>query len=159
MTNSDFDPFAGDETPAKTTKKEASVSEETNTQAGGITISHKPSNAYDSALLVIKGGSPTEALATYQDPNMKPLIEMASKVDVFVKETFAKDGPAPADAPAKAPSTEARKEAPGGEKRTCQHGQMQYKTGISKKDGKTWQGFFCPTPQGTADQCKPQFLR
>jgi len=41
---------------------------------------------------------------------------------------------------------------------TCKHGEMTFR---QSKPGapKTWKGYFCPTPQGTADQCEPKFLR
>ena len=40
----------------------------------------------------------------------------------------------------------------------CKHGQMiarQSKPGAPKQ----WSGHFCPTPQGTPDQCPPQFAK
>ena len=41
---------------------------------------------------------------------------------------------------------------------TCKHGEMTFR---QSKPGapKSWKGYFCPTPQGTADQCEPKFLR
>ena len=48
--------------------------------------------------------------------------------------------------------------APGGEVRTCAHGPMIYKTGVTEKNGKTWKAFMCPQPRGASDQCKAQFL-
>ena len=41
---------------------------------------------------------------------------------------------------------------------TCKHGAMTFR---QSKPGapKEWKGYFCPTPQGTADQCEPKFLR
>ena len=39
---------------------------------------------------------------------------------------------------------------------SCPHGQMTWresKPGASKD----WKGWFCPSPQGTPDQCKPKF--
>ena len=41
---------------------------------------------------------------------------------------------------------------------TCKHGGMTFR---QSKPGapKEWKGYFCPTPQGTADQCEPKFLR
>jgi hypothetical protein len=41
---------------------------------------------------------------------------------------------------------------------TCKHGEMTFR---QSKPGapKAWKGYFCPTPQGTADQCEPKFLR
>ena len=40
----------------------------------------------------------------------------------------------------------------------CQHGKLVYRT---SKPGapKEWKGWFCPSPQGTPDQCAPKFLR
>lgn len=39
--------------------------------------------------------------------------------------------------------------------RTCSHGVMIKRTGQGAKG--EWRGWFCPTPKGTADQCKPIF--
>lgn len=39
--------------------------------------------------------------------------------------------------------------------RTCSHGVMVKRTGQGAKG--EWRAWFCPTPKGTADQCKPQF--
>ena len=41
---------------------------------------------------------------------------------------------------------------------SCKHGQLVYRT---SKPGapKEWKGWFCPSPQGTPDQCAPKFLR
>lgn len=38
---------------------------------------------------------------------------------------------------------------------TCIHGARIYRSGISKKNGKPYAFWACPTPQNTADQCKP----
>ena len=40
----------------------------------------------------------------------------------------------------------------------CKHGKLVYRT---SKPGaaKEWKGWFCPSPQGTPDQCAPKFLR
>jgi hypothetical protein len=44
------------------------------------------------------------------------------------------------------------------EEGNCKHGTLVYR---ESKPGapKTWKGWFCPSPQGTADQCAPKFLR
>jgi hypothetical protein len=41
---------------------------------------------------------------------------------------------------------------------SCKHGQLVYRT---SKPGapKEWKGWFCPSPQGTPDQCSPKFIR
>lgn len=40
----------------------------------------------------------------------------------------------------------------------CKHGKLVYRT---SKPGapKEWKGWFCPSPQGTPDQCSPKFIR
>ncbi|WP_439377872.1 hypothetical protein [Amycolatopsis lexingtonensis] len=45
------------------------------------------------------------------------------------------------------------------EPKFCKHGEMVFRSGFSEAKQKTWKGFFCPTPKGTPDQCKAQFLR
>jgi hypothetical protein len=37
----------------------------------------------------------------------------------------------------------------------CQHGPMVQRSG--EKNGRSWSGWFCPTPKGTPGQCQPQF--
>ena len=37
----------------------------------------------------------------------------------------------------------------------CTHGTMVPRSGT--KNGRNWSGWFCPTPQGTPDQCSPEF--
>lgn len=39
----------------------------------------------------------------------------------------------------------------------CQHGPRVFRS-AKPGSGKTWKGWFCPAPQGTQDQCKPQFV-
>lgn len=64
---------------------------------------------------------------------------------------WTQQGTSPAR-PAPAPQAQA---APGP---SCQHGPMTFR---QSKPGaaKVWKGYFCPTPQGTPDQCPPQFIR
>ena len=40
----------------------------------------------------------------------------------------------------------------------CKHGKLTYR---ESKPGapKAWKGWFCPSPQGTPDQCAPKFIR
>lgn len=38
---------------------------------------------------------------------------------------------------------------------TCVHGARIFRQGVSKTTGKPYAFWACPTPQGTADQCKP----
>ncbi|QFP95531.1 hypothetical protein SEA_GAUGELDP_48 [Mycobacterium phage GaugeLDP] len=46
-------------------------------------------------------------------------------------------------------------EAPGGEKRYCEHGEMEFKSGVSKA-GNAYQLFSCTAPR--SEQCPAQYL-
>lgn len=39
----------------------------------------------------------------------------------------------------------------------CAHGPMTYREGNGQRG--PWKGYFCPTPKGTPNQCKPEFIR
>ncbi|EHB47646.1 hypothetical protein MycrhDRAFT_5772 [Mycolicibacterium rhodesiae JS60] len=65
--------------------------------------------------------------------------------------------PAPASGGGQAQSNtpQASQEAPGGQKRYCAHGEMVFKSGVSKSSGKPYQLFSCTAPRD--QQCKAQF--
>ncbi|QGH78052.1 hypothetical protein SEA_LONEWOLF_51 [Mycobacterium phage LoneWolf] len=50
---------------------------------------------------------------------------------------------------------QAAKEAPNGEKKFCKHGEMEYKSGTSKKTGKPYALFSCTAPRD--EQCDAQW--
>jgi len=88
-----------------------------------------------------------------------------SMVSTLIKSTSADLGGAPvrsaADIAAQfnAPAAPVQQPvASTGGTYACKHGGMtfrQSKPGAAKE----WKGYFCPTPQGTADQCEPKFIR
>jgi len=49
------------------------------------------------------------------------------------------------------------RQAPGGETRYCDHGQMIFRSGVSQKTGNPYQLFACPE-RDRSQQCKAQFL-
>ncbi|WP_431941627.1 hypothetical protein [Nocardia grenadensis] len=57
-----------------------------------------------------------------------------------------------------------RQQAPAGAQqgpdgpRYCDHGQMVFRSGFNQQKQSAWSGYFCPTPKGTPNQCKAQFL-
>jgi hypothetical protein len=59
-----------------------------------------------------------------------------------------------ADIPVWATSAPAPIQAPSSTGPTCTHGARKFLSGISKKNGKPYQMWVCPQPQG-ADQCSP----
>jgi len=42
---------------------------------------------------------------------------------------------------------------------SCKHGALVHRQGVSPKNNQPWQGYFCPSPKGTLDQCPPQFAK
>jgi hypothetical protein len=61
------------------------------------------------------------------------------------------------DKPAPRPSNSvATVTPPAGSVKSCDHGPMKYKEGVSKAN-KPYKAWFCPAPQGT-NQCKPEFI-
>ena len=59
-----------------------------------------------------------------------------------------------ADTPVWATSAPVQTQAPSSTGPTCTHGARKFLSGISKKNGKPYQMWVCPQPQG-ADQCSP----
>ena len=146
--------------PLATDKKDDAVTETpTASNNSGVTFSHKPVAGFDSALLVFKAETPSDLLALYQDPSTKDVIEWSAKVDVFVKEEYAKLAPKAAAAAATGGADTSGRPANAGEpeERFCKHGKMTFRSGTNAKG--TWKGFFCPTPKDTPGQCKAEFLR
>jgi hypothetical protein len=45
-----------------------------------------------------------------------------------------------------------------GDGRMCAHGQMVMRSGFNAQKQQAWTGYFCPTPKGTPNQCKAQFI-
>lgn len=130
--------------PFSTDVKETTVAETTSTNE--ITITLKGGSGFDSPWVVIRAADAASAQAILDDPALKALTDRTSEVGQY----FAGLGkPAATAAPTAAP-TPAQ-----GSGRHCKHGERVMRSGT--KNGKAWTGYFCPTPSGTADQCKPEF--
>jgi hypothetical protein len=122
-----------------------------------VTATLKAGAGYDSPWLVFHGSSVTELLEMMSDPNFPKLLtwttasaqkfgegwKPAAPVSDLVKNVSS----APQGKPEAATNT--------GNTPYCKHGAMTPRSGF--KNGRAWSGHFCPTPQGTADQCSPKF--
>lgn len=64
----------------------------------------------------------------------------------------------PAPQGASVPAYQQQAQRPAGDSPICNHGQMEFKEGVSKSSGKPYKGWFCPSSDRN-DQCKPQFIR
>ncbi|QSN49021.1 hypothetical protein [Mycobacteroides abscessus] len=123
---------------------------------GKIVMTYKEGAGFDSSWTVVHANSVEDAKSILKDPEFKELLDLSKRVAAYFRGGSTSSAPAaPAQARSNAPA--AAQSAPGGDTRQCKHGEMQYKTG--SKNGRTWKGFFCPSPKDTPDQCSPEFLR
>lgn len=154
VTSSDSAPW-GD--PVEVNKDAGKVTVVTSSGEGKkITATLKAGAGFDSPWLVLHGDDPADLLATMSDPNFPKLLTWttmsAQKFGEGWKPTtnvsdLAKPAATPQGKPEAATNT--------GNTPYCKHGAMTPRSGF--KNGRAWSGHFCPTPQGTADQCSPKF--
>jgi hypothetical protein len=115
-------------------------------------------------MLNVRGATPAEfeTALQYAEQNIERIVNLGALARaVGVAGDKGLTNPAPAQqyqspqAPTAtwgAPQT-AQPPAP-----SCAHGAMTFRT--SKQGAaKAWKAYFCPTPQGTPNQCEPQFLK
>ncbi|WP_457062776.1 hypothetical protein [Mycobacteroides abscessus] len=123
---------------------------------GKIVLTYKEGAGFDASWTVVHANSVEDAKAILKDPEFKELLDLSKKAAAYFRGGSTPTAPAaPAQPRSNVPA--GAQSAPGGDTRQCKHGEMQYKTG--SKNGRTWKGFFCPSPKDTPDQCSPEFLR
>lgn len=163
-TRKKIDPFATEPETTETeneTKETETVANETVTVTGGaeVTVTLKAGTGFDAPWIVLRAPDLATAkeLLEGESDLLKSVMERTAQAGVFFASQMP-SGAAKGGDGASAPTggRPARQEAPSGQSRDCKHGQMVYRSG--SKNGRTWEAFFCPTPQGTPDQCKPNFL-
>lgn len=127
---------------------------------GKVTVTLKGGTGFNAPWVVIHGSTVSDALGQLSEEDLPSLLEKAQKASKF----FADKAEAPTPAPVAQGGAQTQSGQPaasaagqGGAVKTCVHGTMVVRAGV--KNGKAWSGHFCPTPQGTPDQCKPQFDR
>ncbi|AFI24958.1 class II ribonucleotidereductase [Mycobacterium phage SWU1] len=122
----------------------------------GVSATFKFAGQYSDPWVVVKGADPADVLAKVNTAEFKALMD---KVQQIAGHYAGSGGSAPANGggggqqQSRAP--QAAQEAPGGEKRYCQHGEMVYKSGVSKKTGKPYALFSCTAPRD--QQCDAQW--
>lgn len=161
-TRKKIDPFATDETETIEIKENETVTENNDVETvqgdqNYVTVILKGGGGYGAPSVSIRGASVSDALRHMQDheAELGKLIQTAAKYGKAFGDLVDGDKPA-ASGGNSGGARPARQEAPSGQSRDCKHGSMTYRSG--SKNGRTWEAFFCPTPQGTSDQCKPIFL-
>lgn len=124
---------------------------------GKITVTLKGGRDFDAPWIVIHADDAEDALATLSEPSMRTLIERTREIArVFAGST--QPGPQRGNDGQKGRPAGAT-QPPNGETPTCAHGQMIYRSGISRSTGKAYEGYFCPLPyERRAEQCRAQYL-
>lgn len=121
---------------------------------GKIVSTYKEGAGYDASWTVVHAASVDDWFAIHNDPRFPSLLEKQKKVASYFRGKPAVDSPASQAQVSRAP--QAAQEAPGGEKRFCEHGEMVFKSGVSKA-GNSYRLFSCTAPRD--QQCKAQYLK
>jgi len=126
---------------------------------GKVTVTLKGGVGFNAPWVVIHGKDVGDALDQINDPQITDLLTRAQKASAYFADQAPTVTPTQPQGASQTQSGQPAASAAGqgGVVKFCKHGQMSAKSGISKKTGKAWSGHFCPTPQGTVDQCDPQF--
>lgn len=145
------------------------MSEQT-TDENGVSVTLKAGTEFSAPWVVVRGGSIEEATEILHDEEkVKNLLNIAAQAGRAFQAVYNVSKQVGGEVtqvtnqqqPQAAPSYDdyppggvppQRAEVPGPQ---CKHGAMVKRSG--EKNGRAWTGFFCPTPKGTPDQCRPQF--
>ncbi|QXO13328.1 hypothetical protein SEA_TROOPER_51 [Mycobacterium phage Trooper] len=124
----------------------------------GVSATFKFAGAYSDPWVVVKGSDPADVLSKVNTAEFKALMDKVQQIAGVYAGSGAKPaGNAGGGAQAQqSRAPQAAQEAPGGEKRFCAHGEMEFKSGVSKKTGKPYKLFSCTAPRD--QQCEAQFL-
>ncbi len=121
---------------------------------GKIVSTYKEGAGYDASWTVVHAASVADWFAIHEDPRFPDLLTKQKKVAAFFRGGGTPVQPQQNGASSGAPA--ASQEAPGGEKRFCNHGEMVFKSGVSKA-GNAYRLFSCTAPRES--QCKAQYLK
>lgn len=170
-----FDPFADDvqvddvqEQPTvnenndvwteNTDKKENTNVTVVNQTEGKVTVTLKGGAGFDAPWIVVHADNAEDALEQLNDKALGALIARTKEVAAYFSGGNGNTTQRPAQSQQQGQQRPPQQQAPNGETKTCQHGEMVFRSGVSKSSGKPYKGFFCPSSDRN-DQCKPQFIR
>jgi len=141
---------------AKVTKAKPAVPAESD---GKVVLTFKGGRDFDSPWIVVHANGLQEAHDFVVGENAALLAVVMDRVKVaskhFVGQPAAPVAQGGSQQHGSAP--QASQEAPGGEKRFCDHGEMVFRSGVAKATGKPYSLFSCTAPRES--QCKAQFLK
>lgn len=127
---------------------------------GKVVLTFKGGRDFDAPWIVIHANGLQEAHDFVVGDNASLLATVMERVKVASRHFAGQPAAAQpqaaggGQAPSRAP--QGAQEAPGGEKRFCEHGEMVFKSGVSKA-GNSYKLFSCTAPR--EHQCKAQYLK
>lgn len=116
----------------------------TPTPEGKLTLTFKGTGTYADRWLVAHVANPVEGLTLLNDPQFKELLDLSKKIAAY-------DGAGAAVAAPQGGNTGGRQSAPQGATEAPSwaperpEADFVYKTGVSKKNGKTWHAWMPPS--------------
>lgn len=110
-----------------------------------VSSTMKAGSGYDAPWVVARSGTPKGLLGLLEDYNMKQVLTKTAEISSWFGRQFT---PTKTGQPSKT-------EAPNGDTRTCAHGEMTFRSGVSR-NGKAYKAFFCTAPR--EDQCSPVWM-
>jgi len=150
QTETETTEVATEEKPARTRRTPATkITPKAESEGKGISVTLKGKGRHADPWVVLHAADTADAVETMSDPLFKEVLELAASGAKFFSD-LVPDSPAPAGGSGggnSGPQT-----APNGEKRFCAHGEMVFKSGVSKA-GKAYKLFEC-----TEKQCKTEWL-
>ena len=123
---------------------------------GKVTVTLKGGIGFNAPWVVIHGKDVADALDQINDPQITDLLERAQKASKYFADKA--ETPVPTPTAQTQSGQPAASVAGSGTVKTCPHGQMALKSGVSAT-GKAWSGWFCPTPKDTPGQCKVEWVK
>lgn len=127
---------------------------------GKVTVTLKGGVGFNAPWVVIHGKDVGDALDQINDPQITDLLERAQKASKYFADKA--ETPTPTQGSQGGSQTQsgqpAASVAGSGTVKTCPHGPMALKSGVSAS-GKAWSGWFCPTPKDTPGQCKVEWVK
>jgi|SRR5690606_749511 len=136
------------------TDKKGNIVVNPNTE-GKIVTTFKAGAGYDAPWIVVHAETVEESIGIMKSAQISELMSLVQQGAKHFAEGWTGSQPA---APRQQGKPAAATQAPSGESKTCDHGEMVFRSGTNAKG--VWKGFFCPLPKEQKDQqCKPQFIR
>lgn len=149
----------------------------------GITVTLKAGTGFEAPWIVIHASDVRDAISQIDTGDFATLAERTVSAAEFfrgahnVKKGLSaqpaetsnrQDGPSWSQQGSGGPAATSQGYAPAQQQqqapaaptdaKSCVHGPMVYRE-AKPGSGKSWRAYFCPTPQGTPNQCKPEFLK